>query len=296
MPCTGAAGLVAPAGGAREELVPGAEQRARAVDVDLVRLAAGDQLADRALDHDRLRRPGTAPGRRARAAGSAVSRSAFAAREQQVAVGALGGPAAHALQQPRADLQVVGQLLRAPARRSSLTVTACRQVAHGSLQASTRNVHRPGSSGTTVAANRSVPALVGAIRTCWRRRRRCRPSSTRRWPRPRRGPRARPWRRSGRPRRRRPCSGWRPSPTAGVTSSIPSRPVIGAPPGRPRVYGQTVPTRSGRVRHRVPAGRATRHDLRVRWCAVPSPTGDAAPDRGRAPESITGPLPVRCGP
>src|SRR6185295_15249487 len=46
--------LVAPAGGAREELVPGAEQRPGAVDIDLPRLAAGDQLADRALDHDLL--------------------------------------------------------------------------------------------------------------------------------------------------------------------------------------------------------------------------------------------------
>ena len=45
-------------------------------------------------------------------------------------------------------------------------MTACRQVAHGSLQASTRKVHRPGSSATTVPANRSVPSPTGAIRTC----------------------------------------------------------------------------------------------------------------------------------
>ena len=108
----GLAVLVAAAGGAWEELVPGAEQRAGTVDVDLVRLAAGDQLADRPLDHDRL------DGGEERGLDALLHRQRRVAQrvrrgEQQVAVGALGGAAAHALQQPRADLEVVGQLVRA---------------------------------------------------------------------------------------------------------------------------------------------------------------------------------------
>ena len=162
----GIAVLVAAPGGPGEELVPGAEQRARAVDVDLARLAAGDELADGTLDHDRVdggeQRGGDAVLHRERGVAQRVRRG-----EEQVAVRPFGGAAAHALEQPRADLEVVRQLVRVPARRSSLTVTACRQVAHGSLQASTRNVHRPGSSGTTVAVNRSTSSRVGAIRTCW---------------------------------------------------------------------------------------------------------------------------------
>ena len=104
------AGLVAAAGGAREELVPGAEQRALAVDVDLPRLAAGDQLPDRALGHDLLdgreQRRGHPGVQRQRGVAQRVGRA-----EQQVAVVALGRPAAHPLQQPGPDLQVVGQLL-----------------------------------------------------------------------------------------------------------------------------------------------------------------------------------------
>ena len=111
-----AAGLVAPAGGAGEELVPGAELRAHAVDVDLQRTAAGDQLADRPLRHDRVHgreQRGRDPGvQRQRGVAQRVGRA-----EEQVAVRALGGTAAHPLQQPRADLQVVGELLGALARR-----------------------------------------------------------------------------------------------------------------------------------------------------------------------------------
>ena len=110
----------------------------------------------------------------------------------------------------------------------SLTVTACRQVAHGSLQASTRNVHRPGSSATTVPANRSVPAPTGTIRMCWAAPRlptffQTMLAATASWP-------SRQTVASiGTTSPTTALLGWRPSPTAGVTSSIPSRPVIGSP-------------------------------------------------------------------
>jgi hypothetical protein len=47
-------GLVDPAGAAREELVPGAVRGLLAVAPDLVRLALGDQLTHRVLEHDLL--------------------------------------------------------------------------------------------------------------------------------------------------------------------------------------------------------------------------------------------------
>ena len=107
-----AAVLVAPAGGAREELVPGAELGAHPVDVDLQRPAPGDQLPDRALCHDRVH------GREHRGRAAGAQRQGRVAQgvgraEQQVAVRALGGAAAHPLQQPCAGLQVVGELLGA---------------------------------------------------------------------------------------------------------------------------------------------------------------------------------------
>jgi hypothetical protein len=110
-----AAGLVAPAGGAGEELVPGAELRAHAVDVDLHGTTAGDQLADRPLRHDRVHgreQGGRDPGvQRQRGVAQRVGRA-----EEQVAVRALGRAAAHPLQQAGADLQVVGELLGGLAR------------------------------------------------------------------------------------------------------------------------------------------------------------------------------------
>ena len=45
-----------------------------------------------------------------------------------------------------------------------LTSTAWRHVAHGSLHASTRKLHRPSTSGTTWPANRSVSGPVGTMR------------------------------------------------------------------------------------------------------------------------------------
>ena len=52
----------------------------------------------------------------------------------------------------------------APWPASTFTSTACRQVASGSLQASTRKVHRPSRSGTTVASQRSGSGGSFAIR------------------------------------------------------------------------------------------------------------------------------------
>ena len=117
-PVDGPAGLVAAAGGAREELVPGAVEGALAVHVDLPRLAAGDQLPDRPLGHDLLDRREQGRGdpgvQRQRRIPQRVGRA-----EQQVALVALGRPAAHPLQQSGADLQVVGQLLGATGRPSA---------------------------------------------------------------------------------------------------------------------------------------------------------------------------------
>jgi hypothetical protein len=106
----GPAALVAPARRPREELVPGAVEGALAVDVHLLGAAAGDQLADRALGHDRLH------GGEERGGDAGVQRQGGVAQgvggtEQQVAVRAFGGAAADALQQAGPDLQVVGQVV-----------------------------------------------------------------------------------------------------------------------------------------------------------------------------------------
>ena len=166
VPCTAPAGLVAAAGGAGEELVPGAEQRALAVHVDLLRPAAGDQLPDRPLGHDRVHGREQRRGRPGRAAAARCR----AARWPRRTAGR--GWARSAGRRPTRCSS------RAPISRSlasssgvwpasSFTVTACRHVAHGSLHASTRNVHSPGSSAATTASNRSVPDPRGSIRTCW---------------------------------------------------------------------------------------------------------------------------------
>ncbi len=106
-----AAGLVAPAGGPREDLVPGAEQRPRAVGEDVALRALGDQLPDRALGHDRddgreQRRGDPRPQRERRVA------QRVRGADQQVALRLLGRAAADALEQAGPGLQVVGQLVR----------------------------------------------------------------------------------------------------------------------------------------------------------------------------------------
>ena len=190
-----AAGLVAPAGGAGEELVPGAELGAHPVDVDLQRPTARDQLADRALGHDRVHgreQGGRDPGvQRQRGVAQRVGRA-----EEQVAVRALGRAAAHPLQQPGADLQVVGELLGGLARVELLgdgvaprgPGVAPRVDAEASTAPARRRRRRP-RSGRCRAP--SAPCGRGG------RGRGCRPCATRRWRRRRRAPRARPWPRSG---------------------------------------------------------------------------------------------------
>ena len=106
------AGLVDAAGRAREQLIPGPEQRALAVHEDLVRPAPGDQLADRELVHDRAH-PLAERHRhplRQRAVGVA---QVFGGRDQQRLFRAPVRPATYPVQQQRAALQVVGELLRA---------------------------------------------------------------------------------------------------------------------------------------------------------------------------------------
>ena len=98
--------------------------------------------------------------------GSEVSRSAFAAANSRSRFARSAGrrPTRCSSRAPTSRSFASSS---GPCPAFSLTVTACRQVAHGSLQASTRKVHRPGSSGTTVAVNRSTSSRIGAIRTCW---------------------------------------------------------------------------------------------------------------------------------
>ncbi|MCO5595375.1 hypothetical protein L7F22_049417 [Adiantum nelumboides] len=111
----GAAGLVAAAGGAGEELVPGAVQRAGPVDEDRPLRAAGDQLPDGTLDHDRddgVEQGGGDP--RAQRQRGVPQRVRGA--EQQVAAVLLGRATPHPGEQPGADLEVVGQLLGRLAR------------------------------------------------------------------------------------------------------------------------------------------------------------------------------------
>jgi hypothetical protein len=107
-----AALLVDAAGGAREELVPGAEQGPLPVDVDLLRASARDELPHRPLGHDPLdgREQG---GRHARVQRERGVAQRVGGAEEQVAVRTLARTAAHPLQQPGAHFEVVGQLLGA---------------------------------------------------------------------------------------------------------------------------------------------------------------------------------------
>ena len=144
VPCLGLPFVVPPAGGPRKHLVPGAETGQPAIHPDAVLLAAGDQFAQRILIQQlghlgRQRR--TRPGERV--AGLAQRRGGL---DQRVAQrrGAHRWRPAPAAGRRSADRWTV-RLSPCPA--FSLAVTARRQVAIGSPQPSTRNVHRPTLSG-----------------------------------------------------------------------------------------------------------------------------------------------------
>ena len=141
----GLAVLVPAAGGPREELVPRPEQGARAIDEHGVRLALRDELAQRmrAQQFGDVR-----PERRRHTCGAGDGRNAATAADpgQPRAVrarDALRGT----LEQPRTDLEVVGQFRRRPARPPAWPRPRACHVVTGSLQASIRNVQTPSPVG-----------------------------------------------------------------------------------------------------------------------------------------------------
>jgi hypothetical protein len=121
--------LVPPAGGPREQLVPGAEARSGAVHPDPVRLAAGDQVPQRIIGEQRpdlLGQREAGPGERI--TGLTECLCGFDEWIAQLAGQAGGG----LLQQPGADDEVVGQLTLALARvefRGDRTPPCCERVA-----------------------------------------------------------------------------------------------------------------------------------------------------------------------
>ena len=129
--------LVHAAGRAREQLVPGAVQRARAVDPQLVLAAAGDQVADRVGEHvplDRLgQRLGDPRGQRQRGVAQR-GRPRRPASSSRRCAGSAAPPGPAAARRTPGRWPAPSGLCAAP----TLTSTACRQVAHGSLHASTR--------------------------------------------------------------------------------------------------------------------------------------------------------------
>ena len=242
-----AAGLVAAAGGAREELVPGAEEGALAVDVDLLRPAAGDQLADRALGHDRRRRPGTAPGATRACSGSAVSRSALAAPNSRSRLVALGGrrPTRCSSRAP------ISRSLASSSGLWPASSLTCDGVAPGGPRVAP-GVDAEGPQArarrrTTMAANRSVPMPVGRPSGRAGRRPGCRPcfqttlAATASWPsRQTVAP-------IGTTSPTTALLGWRPSPTAGrdVVDTQPTGHRLTPQSARPSREVTNVPTRSG---------------------------------------------------
>ena len=203
--------------------------------------------------------------------GMAVSRSALAAPNSRSRCGRSAG------RRPTRCSR------RAPVSRSlasssgvwpaaSFFVTALRHVAHGSLHASTRKVHRPGSPAVTTPANWSRPSPTESMRTWWAgprlpTLRQTMLAATASWP-SRHTSAA-----IGMTSPTTALAGWRPSPTVGVTSSIPSRPVIGTPPSRSRPVNRqrTYPIRAGA--ERVTCGSVAQ--------ACRSTPGESSPD---APE------------
>ena len=118
--------LAVPAAGrAGEHLVPGAEPGQRTVHPDAVLLAAGDQLAQRILGRGARR-----PRRPARAPRGSPDRRARAVRPRPRAAvrGWRGDAGGGALQQLRADQQVVGQFALALAGVQFGRRRSCRQV------------------------------------------------------------------------------------------------------------------------------------------------------------------------
>nr|BFE52927.1 hypothetical protein GCM10017745_63540 [Saccharothrix mutabilis subsp. capreolus] len=105
---------VPPAGGAGEELVPGADERAFAVHPEVVGLAPGDQVADRAFPQGfRGRGAQRGPGAPARWQGLVGQHGRRV--QQRVAFFAGASDRGGAVQQRDAGGQVVGQFVGAPA-------------------------------------------------------------------------------------------------------------------------------------------------------------------------------------
>ena len=131
------AGLVHAAGRAREQLVPRPVQRARPVDPQPVLPPAGDQVADRVGEHVLLhglgQRLGDPRGQRQR---GVAQRGGRGDEHPLVPVGR--EPCLAARSSSRAPDSRSFASSSGPWAAPTLTSTACRQVAHGSLHASTR--------------------------------------------------------------------------------------------------------------------------------------------------------------
>ena len=115
-----------------------------------------------------LQRRRRAPGAMRTVSSCEVSRSAAAAAVTRSRCSASASAATRSSSRAPSSRSLASS--SAPCPASTFTSTACRQVASGSLHASTRKVQRPSRSGTTVASQRSGSG--GELRHAEERRRR----------------------------------------------------------------------------------------------------------------------------